>query len=94
LSKPWWEGLRAVLDTHDAIKEGAEDRTDAFNAIMITNFSSHYFKSDDFDVVGERLLIKSSNPKDPIEDRVLVAVWEGVNRYGAFPSDPEMANPA
>ena len=83
--KTWWEGLRQSLDTHDAIKEGKEDKTDAFNAVIVTNFSTHYFGEEVAQVIGEKLLIKSLRPRDSLPEGALAAIWGAVNRYGAFP---------
>jgi hypothetical protein len=89
MNKAWWEGLSACFETHDAIKAGKEDKTEAFNAVIVTNFSTHYFGEELAAVTGEKLIFKSLRPRDPLPDAVLLEVWEAVNRYGAFPLDPD-----
>ena len=90
MHKAWWSDLQAVFETHDAIKEGRPDQSDDFSAVVITNFSSHYFGGEPFAVVGERIFVKASNPKDPLPEEDFLAVWEGITRYGGFPRDPEL----
>lgn len=89
VSKPWWDGLSGCFETHDAIKAGKEDRTDSFNAVIVTNFSTHYFGEQSASVTGEKLIFKFLRPSDPFPDAILAEVWDAVNRYGAFPVDPE-----
>jgi hypothetical protein len=89
LEKKWWEGLRSCFDTHDAILEGKEDPSDPFNAVIVTNFSTHYFQDATTETTGEKLLVHSLKAKQPLPDQVLHAIWEAVNRYGGFPVDPD-----
>jgi hypothetical protein len=86
LASSWWTGLEAALATHDAVTEGQEE---TFNALVVTNFATHYFRDAEITTTGERLLINAKRPRRSLATEVLVEMWRSVERYGQFPSDPK-----
>lgn len=85
----WWEDLRQMFYTYGEILAGRDDSTVPFNALVVSNFSTHYFGHDESETTGERLLLKMNRPADSMSDRLLADVWDGVRRYGNFPMDVE-----
>jgi hypothetical protein len=83
---PWLKDLEAVLKTHEATRG---DRADPFNAVIVTNFSTHYAASEEIKSKGEGLLIEAQRPADPLPAEVLHEVLEAVRRYGTPPEDLE-----
>lgn len=83
---PWFDDVKACLDTHDAT---IGDRPDPFNAVIVTNFSTHYIGSEVAKRTGERVLIKGRRPADPLPEAILRRIWEAVERYGSAPEDAE-----
>ena len=86
IGQPWLKDLEACLATHEATKG---TRSDPFNAVVVTNFSTHYGGEAQMEAKGVALLIKSEQPADPLPEVLLGEVWTAVGRYGSPPEDLE-----
>lgn len=86
IDQPWLKDLDACLATHEATRG---DRPDPFNAVIVTNFSTHYSGDAQIESKGVALLIKAPRPADSLPETVLHEVWVAVGRYGSPPEDLE-----
>jgi hypothetical protein len=86
IESPWLKDFSEVLTTHEAT---AGERPDPFNALIVTNFSTHYLGAEPIGSRGTVLVIPAKRPEDPLPEAVLDEITAATIRYGTIPEDLE-----